>query len=535
MPVVEPVLQRDNGGGQAPVPGVAGPADRTPPRLAADGRFPGQGEQAAAARRSSPARTRRPTPRSSTAPRSPSGTRAAALPCSLERRSGVQTRPERRRAATRLARVMADALSSPSGACTGGRWAGHRRAEVRRRDRRGGRSRSSSATRAAGRCRPGKPEEDKRLRVHRRHRHARVRPCSLPDQPRVAQPADASQTRWHRSGTGCAAARPSARAASSCTPVRPCPSRATTALRQVHEHLLPLLDEIPDDGPDLLLEPMAGQGAMLCATVQDLGPYLDALDRHPRAGVCLDTCHAFAAGHDLAAPGGVAATLDALADISRRGTAQADPRQRLQGRLRLGQGPAREHRSRPHRRRAVRRAVPAPGEPRRADGDRDARPQRRPAPRRHRHAQGRARLTGKRTLTPARSPAPEPPVGRRAVSSGLRLPGASGALPRPSRTARVLSRPAGGIRHLGPGRMGRTAGHRSPLLIRHERPRNGKGLGAAEQPPDRSAAPRRRRLASTPPSRSLAAVPRTLLCRNPRVRADLTAKPIKALASVNGL
>jgi len=84
------------------------------------------------------------------------------------------------------------------------------------------------------------------------------------------------------------------------------------AMRQVREQLLPLLDEIPDDGPDLLLEPMAGQGAMLCATVQDLGPYLDALDRHPRAGVCLDTCHAFAAGHDLTAPGGVAATLEAL-------------------------------------------------------------------------------------------------------------------------------------------------------------------------------------------------------------------------------
>jgi deoxyribonuclease-4 len=86
------------------------------------------------------------------------------------------------------------------------------------------------------------------------------------------------------------------------------------AMRQIREHLLPLLDEIPDDGPDLLLEPMAGQGAMLCATVRDLGPYLDAVDRHPRAGVCLDTCHAFAAGHDLTAPGGVAETLDALAE-----------------------------------------------------------------------------------------------------------------------------------------------------------------------------------------------------------------------------
>ncbi|MER6945642.1 deoxyribonuclease IV [Nonomuraea sp. NPDC000554] len=88
------------------------------------------------------------------------------------------------------------------------------------------------------------------------------------------------------------------------------------ALRQIHEHLLPLLEEIPDGGPDLLLEPMAGQGAVLCATVQDLEPYLAALDWHPRATVCLDTCHAFSAGHDLAAEGGVQETLDALHKIA---------------------------------------------------------------------------------------------------------------------------------------------------------------------------------------------------------------------------
>ncbi|MEO3871516.1 deoxyribonuclease IV [Nonomuraea sp. B12E4] len=88
------------------------------------------------------------------------------------------------------------------------------------------------------------------------------------------------------------------------------------ALRQTRENLLPLLDEIPDGGPDLLLEPMAGQGAMLCATVQDLEPYLAALDWHPRANVCLDTCHAFAAGHDLAAAGGVEETFDALHKIA---------------------------------------------------------------------------------------------------------------------------------------------------------------------------------------------------------------------------
>lgn len=88
------------------------------------------------------------------------------------------------------------------------------------------------------------------------------------------------------------------------------------ALRQLHEHLIPLLDEIPDGGPDLLLESMAGTGAMLCSKIEDLGPYLDALEWHPRANICLDTCHVFAAGHDLAAEGGVQATFDELHAIA---------------------------------------------------------------------------------------------------------------------------------------------------------------------------------------------------------------------------
>jgi deoxyribonuclease-4 len=85
-----------------------------------------------------------------------------------------------------------------------------------------------------------------------------------------------------------------------------------TALREVRECLLPILDHLSDNGPDLLLEPMAGQGHMLCSAVADLGPYLDALGRHPRANVCLDTCHLFAAGHDLAGPDGVTRMLSEL-------------------------------------------------------------------------------------------------------------------------------------------------------------------------------------------------------------------------------
>ncbi len=97
------------------------------------------------------------------------------------------------------------------------------------------------------------------------------------------------------------------------------PSGRPSALAQLRERLLPLLDEIPDDGPDLLIEPTAGAGQSLAATVEDLGPYLQALENHPKLGVCLDTCHAFAAGHDLAVPGGVRATLNALVRTIGRG------------------------------------------------------------------------------------------------------------------------------------------------------------------------------------------------------------------------
>jgi deoxyribonuclease-4 len=101
-----------------------------------------------------------------------------------------------------------------------------------------------------------------------------------------------------------------------------------TALAQVGDLLRPLLDaelaahdsefeaDGSDAGPWLLLEPTAGQGASLCSRAEDLGPYLDVLGRHPRVGVCLDTCHAFAAGHDLAAPGGGTALLDTLVAVA---------------------------------------------------------------------------------------------------------------------------------------------------------------------------------------------------------------------------
>ena len=88
------------------------------------------------------------------------------------------------------------------------------------------------------------------------------------------------------------------------------------ALRQIGEIALPLLDKLGDDDPDLLFEPMAGQGQMLCARAGDLATYLSAVEHHPKAGVCLDTCHMFAAGHDLTAEGGVPAMLGELGTVT---------------------------------------------------------------------------------------------------------------------------------------------------------------------------------------------------------------------------
>jgi deoxyribonuclease-4 len=85
------------------------------------------------------------------------------------------------------------------------------------------------------------------------------------------------------------------------------------AFVRFREAVLPVLDALPDS-LDLLVEPTAGGGRPLCAGIVDLERYFDALDRHPRLGVCLDTCHAYAAGEDLRTEGGLD---DALARIDR--------------------------------------------------------------------------------------------------------------------------------------------------------------------------------------------------------------------------
>ncbi len=56
------------------------------------------------------------------------------------------------------------------------------------------------------------------------------------------------------------------------------------------------------DGAGLLLENTAGQGTNLGWDFAQLAAILEQLGHQDRLGVCLDTCHAFAAGYDLSRP-----------------------------------------------------------------------------------------------------------------------------------------------------------------------------------------------------------------------------------------
>jgi deoxyribonuclease IV len=68
-----------------------------------------------------------------------------------------------------------------------------------------------------------------------------------------------------------------------------------------------------DFGPaKLLLENTAGTGHAFGDRLEDLAEIISGVDLDPRVGLCLDTCHAYAAGYDLATPAGLDRFMDAL-------------------------------------------------------------------------------------------------------------------------------------------------------------------------------------------------------------------------------
>jgi deoxyribonuclease-4 len=52
----------------------------------------------------------------------------------------------------------------------------------------------------------------------------------------------------------------------------------------------------------LCMENTAGTGDTIGRSLEELAALYEALDRHPRLGVCLDSCHLFATGYDVTDP-----------------------------------------------------------------------------------------------------------------------------------------------------------------------------------------------------------------------------------------
>jgi deoxyribonuclease-4 len=58
----------------------------------------------------------------------------------------------------------------------------------------------------------------------------------------------------------------------------------------------------------LAMENSAGPGGTIGRSIAELATLVDALERHPRLGICLDSCHLYASGYDVTDP----AAVDAL-------------------------------------------------------------------------------------------------------------------------------------------------------------------------------------------------------------------------------
>ena len=71
-----------------------------------------------------------------------------------------------------------------------------------------------------------------------------------------------------------------------------------------------------DNGVMLLLENTAGTKNSMGSSFEEIATIIDAFDAlRPRLGVCLDTCHLFAAGYELRTPEGLQATLNQFQEL----------------------------------------------------------------------------------------------------------------------------------------------------------------------------------------------------------------------------
>ncbi|QQR48615.1 deoxyribonuclease IV [bacterium] len=79
-------------------------------------------------------------------------------------------------------------------------------------------------------------------------------------------------------------------------------------IAHITQNLKTILDRVPGDSM-ILLETMAGQGTNI-GTFTHLKSIIEQIEDNSRIGVCLDTCHVFAAGHDISTPHGYETMMD---------------------------------------------------------------------------------------------------------------------------------------------------------------------------------------------------------------------------------
>ena len=85
-------------------------------------------------------------------------------------------------------------------------------------------------------------------------------------------------------------------------------------LGRVREALLRALEEVGDSRVRLLLENTAGAGGTMGVTFAELAAMIAATGGDERLGVCLDTAHLLASGHELRSAEGLEATVTSFAE-----------------------------------------------------------------------------------------------------------------------------------------------------------------------------------------------------------------------------
>jgi deoxyribonuclease IV len=79
------------------------------------------------------------------------------------------------------------------------------------------------------------------------------------------------------------------------------------------ERVVPAMEQVltlTTDRTWLLMENSAGTGGTIGRSIDELATIFQRLDGHPRLGICLDSCHLYASGVDVADPAALDACLD---------------------------------------------------------------------------------------------------------------------------------------------------------------------------------------------------------------------------------